>query len=139
MLLKNIKINNLTDVIKPFNYAVFDKKEKIKIYISKHNTGGHSIYCKSNKDIEVFTITLKEIFENNDISKCDLLKIDTEGSEYKILYGLPKNYFTKIKRIHLEYHDINKEKYNHNYLMQFLLKNGFKLIHELGYLFAEHI
>ncbi len=137
LLLKNIEINNLKGKIRAVNCGVSDKKEKLKIYISKNNTGGHSIYGKGNNYIVVPAITLKDIFDRNNIDKCDLLKMDVEGSEYKILYGLPKNYFRKIKRIRLEYHDIDKERENHNFLMDFLEKKGYDVVCRKGYLFAK--
>jgi hypothetical protein len=54
---------------------------------------------------KVQTTTLEGIFEKNRIEKCDLLKLDCEGSEFKIIYSTPKGIFDKISHIFLEYHD----------------------------------
>ncbi len=137
LLQKNIQINGLQEKIKAFNYAVSDKKEELKLFISKSNTGGHSIYGEKNSYILAPAIPLKTVIELNNISKCDLLKIDTEGSEYKILYGLSDDMFNKIGRIFLEYHNIDNKEYNHAALKEFLIKKGFKVGRDITYLFAE--
>lgn len=127
LISKNIIINQLVDKIIPFNLAVSDKKEKLRIFLSKNHTAGHSIYGSGDNYIDVQTTTLKDIFDKNKIKKCDLLKIDVEGSEYRILYSLPDRYFSKICRIHMEYHDVDNDKKNHRYLIEFLKSKGFKV------------
>ena len=42
------------------------------------------------------------------IKRCDLLKLDCEGSEYEIIESLPKNYFDKIEKMIIEYHFAEK-------------------------------
>jgi len=146
LLIENIKLNKLIGKIIPFNYAVSDKNEKLKIYLFSYNRGSHSIYAKGKRFEEVKAITLREVFDDNKIDKCDLLKIDAEGCEYKILFGLPDNYFYKIKRIYLECHNLNnlssdeeRMKFNSKYLKNFLISKGFKVINERNCFFAELI
>ena len=52
-----------------------------------------------------------DIFTENDIKECDLLKIDCEGAEYEIIESLPSDFFVKIKKMVIEYHmaDSNPE------------------------------
>ena len=58
----------------------------------------------------------------------DILKIDCEGAEFEILYNLPQEYFKRIEKIRLEYHNhLSDKKNNSEYLMEFLKKNGFKV------------
>jgi methyltransferase, FkbM family len=146
LLVKNIEINGLQGKVKAFNYAVSDNKKNLKIFLVEDNPGGHSMYADTKNYVEVPSLTLKEIFDTNDIRCCDLLKIDTEGAEYKIIYGLPLEYFDRIKKIFLEYHDINKlgtenvpENYNKEDLKKYLEKNGFRVYSRLDCYFAEHI
>jgi len=139
LVLKNIKINKLGNKLTPFNLAVSDKKEKIKIFLCRDNTGGHSIYGDSKNYVEVQTTTLAEIFEKNKIKKCDLLKLDVEGSEYKIFYTLPPEYFSKILRIRMECHDIDNSINNHQHLIRFLKSKGYKIIYNHPILFADKI
>ena len=61
-------------------------------------------YTPHNDKLEVDSSTLDYFIQQNNLKKVDYLKIDTEGSEYRILQGasnnLKKNFF---KFIHLEY------------------------------------
>ena len=43
---------------------------------------------KSNNFFEVETNTLEQIFENNMIEKCNILKMDCEGAELPILQNI---------------------------------------------------
>ena len=67
--------------------------------------------------------TLDNFFENESIKYIDLLKIDTEGYEFKILKGVSKN-FKNINYIYFEHHYDNM--INKNYVfsdIHYLLKN----------------
>lgn len=146
VLLENIRINNLRKIVNAFNIAVSGRKEKLNIYFSKDNSAMHSAYGKGKQYVTVESTTLKEIFDTNGIERCDLLKIDTEGCEYNILYALPDNYFKRIKMIYLEYHNIDKFTFNsinHIYndvaLRNFLESKGFKITCKLYYFFAKRI
>ena len=90
LLSENIKLNNLGN-IKIFNLAVSNSK--------------------SSKSVTVNSISLQQIFDNNNIEYCDFLKLDCEGSEYEIIKNLPVTYFKKIKKMIIEYHmaDTNPE------------------------------
>ena len=46
---------------------------------------------KVTEKINIDVIVLDEFFNQNKVSKIDLLKIDTEGYEYKVLLGLKKH------------------------------------------------
>jgi FkbM family methyltransferase len=135
LLKKNISINNLGKKVKAYNMAVYDTETRLKIYLSKNNTGGHSAYG-SGKYETVKTTTLTKIFEDNDIKKCSILKLDAEGSEYSILYSTPKKYFNKIEKIYLEYHDLDNDKKNHKYLIKFLKKMGYNINYSKGLMYA---
>ena len=105
----NLNINKL---------AVSDKEKEIKIFLSKKNKAAHSIYKEKLKEEEkedakdyetINCISLKQVFDKNNIKRCNFLKIDCEGEEYKILKALPKEYFEKIDKIALEYHQVPGE------------------------------
>lgn len=142
LLRENIKFNKLEKNIFPFNLAIGARKEKRRLYLG--DSPFHSFYPinespfnslhrdylkkKNQKYIEVNCIPLKDIFEENKIDQCDILKLDSEGAEFEILYNLPDEYLKKIKKIRLEYHNhlVNK-KNNGSYLMRFLEQKGFKV------------
>ncbi|MBU2477194.1 FkbM family methyltransferase [Candidatus Micrarchaeota archaeon] len=158
LLVKNIKLNKLENKIMHFNLAVSDKKGKEKIFLSQNHSGGHSIYgfeefdekksspinqfikskgFNKEKFIEVSSITLEEIFRINKIKHCDLLKMDIEGAEYKVLYNLPDYCFEKIQRIAMECHDLDEKKKNSGYVKKFLQSKGFKVELNYAMLYAQ--
>lgn len=53
---------------------------------------------------KIETITLKEIFEDNDIDIIDILKVDIEGSETHLIKGNNIEYLNKVKYILVEAH-----------------------------------
>lgn len=99
-----------------------------KIFLSSESPS-HSLYTDEKyvdgkNYIEIECITLKDIFNENHIEKCDILKMDCEGAEFEILYNASEDIFKKVKEIRLEYH--NKENNHIDSLIEFL-KKDFKL------------
>ena len=102
LIKKNILINNLTDFIKPFNYAVSKEIGKAKIYISSDNTGGSRLHLPdpSSKSFEIVKVTtLDEIYRTNKLDFVDLIKIDVEGSEHSIIFSSKKILMNKVRYI----------------------------------------
>ena len=106
---KNIKDNNCTN-IQAFNLAVWsDSNSIIQIPTSPTNSGGSSIYYKSEffnqyPVSQVQTISLEDILDQNNITSCKLMKIDVEGSEYEIFRTFPTTRINVIKNIGIEFH-----------------------------------
>lgn len=106
LLLENIRRNGFEKCIYPFRMAVAARREKRRMYLGK-TSAFHSLYTTTlttDQYEEVDCITLKDIFEENTIEHCDILKFDCEGAEFECLYYTPPRYFERIKRIRLEYH-----------------------------------
>lgn len=53
--------------------------------------------------------TLDKVFAEHGVERCDLLKIDIEGSEYDVLHAASDATLAKVQRIHGEYHDVRPE------------------------------
>ncbi|MBU2562625.1 MAG: FkbM family methyltransferase [Nanoarchaeota archaeon] len=125
LLLKNISLNKAD--IKAFNVAVWKKNIIKKIYRNPKypKLSSHTLISKSNLFYKVPCVSLKEIFDKNNLKKCDFLKIDAEGSEYEILLNTPKKYLKKIKAIVLECHTYHP-KYKKEDLKKFLEFHDFK-------------
>ncbi len=143
LLKKNIELNKLENKIKAFNFAVSAKNGKQKVFLSENNSGGHSIYGKG-KFVEAETKNLEQIFNENKIQKCDLIKMDVEGAEYDVLYSSTEETFNKIERIVFECHEIDKKKKNPKKMIIFLESKGFKVksksqSNNFPVLFAERI
>ena len=112
LLLKKIKINQIKDVFKYFNYLSFFKGQN-RHHIKK------IVYKKKNKSRD---ITIKEaIGDNRDI----VLKIDIEGDEYKILKDINRN-FDKINLVIIEFHNLQK---NLRVIEDFIKNTKLKNIH----------
>ncbi len=56
------------------------------------------------RTIQVPCVTIPEIFNTNNLAKCDLMKIDCEGAEYEILYNCPEQYLKQISQLAIEVH-----------------------------------
>jgi len=128
LLLENAEVNKLQN-IRAFNLGVCAKKEKIKLYIADISFL-HSLYGNNTmKYIEIECVSLKDIFVDNEIDHCDILKLDCEGAEYEILFNTPDEYLCKIKKICLEYHDQGANKqFNIKKLISFLEKRCFRIV-----------
>ena len=102
----------------------------------EEGTGHFSIFLQNLKEEQkvldrVEKITLKKLMEDNKIEKLDLLKIDIEGSEYKVFETIEDETLAKINKIILEYH-YNGDNVNGNFfsiepVINKLRKNGFDL------------
>ena len=106
ILLDNVKLNNLENVFS-FNTAVSKQDGNIPLYLND-DASGHSVFLKSSNSIQVESMTLQKIFDLNNIKKCNLLKLDCEGSEYEIINSLPDSYFSMIDKMIIEYHFAEK-------------------------------
>ena len=124
---KNIELNNISNV-KIFNKAVFSKSnERIKICAQTNgNSGGSSIFRPSSWNgswVEIETISLSDIFKNENLQNCKFLKIDIEGAEFDVLYNFED--FDKIENIGIEFHEneiLDEKGYKPNKLHQFLVE-----------------
>ena len=101
LLLKNIRLNGLTNV-KPARAALGDipmLHAELSIYASSGDTtfmpschGNRVLIGKQFAEIK----TLDDCFKSEDLSHLDLIKIDTEGYELKVLKGATRT----LERFH---------------------------------------
>ena len=139
ILVDNVKNNNLVN-IKTFNLAV-SNSQSVKLYINDDESG-HSMFSKSSNFITVKSISLEDIFNQNNIQECNFLKLDCEGAEYEIIENLPTKFFEKIEKIVIEYHmadshpellsKMKKDLENRNYKIKTK-----KLFSDIGFLYAK--
>jgi len=82
-------------------------------------------------EMEIDQITLSDYMNQNQISKIDFLKIDTEGYEFKVLQGLGKN-ISNVSLIMFEhhYHNMLIKNYTFGNIHDLLIKNNFKQIYK---------
>ncbi|MBP6976477.1 FkbM family methyltransferase [Candidatus Dojkabacteria bacterium] len=115
-ILKENVFNNGLEDIQLINKAISSDSSLKDFYIdnSKQNWESNSSFLKnswsgkeSTKSIKVECTRLDEYIK--DIENIDMLKIDTEGSEYEILNS-HKNNLNKVKNISVEYHPVKNSK-----------------------------
>ncbi len=146
---ENIQINNL-------GIGEFDKKEILNDNIESSSTSINKLnksskYFKkkyfllnpfNNKSItnpiEINLITLNSFIKQEEIENIDLLKIDTEGYELKVLLGLDDQ-IKKINYIHFEHHfdDMIIKKYTLSNIHNHLISHDFKKIFKIKMKFRK--
>ena len=140
MLNDNIALNGLNHKIKPFNFAIGGTNCYKTIFWQRYG-GLSNLYEKKGHKLRIRMITLQDVFEENEISICDLLKLDCEGAEYEILYATSKEIFNRIRRISMEFH----EQFGTGKgveLKSYLEKHGFQVSiqgKKVGYIHAEKL
>jgi FkbM family methyltransferase len=93
-LKENIKLQNVEN-IKAFNFAIGDKNGEIEFLISKKSNWSkvknkNDSLESDDKIINVQLKTLDSFSEENNLEKVDLLRMDVEGYENKIILGAIK-------------------------------------------------
>jgi FkbM family methyltransferase len=139
--------------VKPFQFAVAGKTGTMTLHLGV-SPDRNTLFLKDERQkgsVEVRTTTLEEIFRQNNITRCDLLKLDCEGAEYDVLYNAPDDLWPKIRRTCLEYHYVEpaRDGWNGKDLAAFLTKKGHRvelvaptdkghnLRKQQGYIFSE--
>ena len=109
--------STLVDINKDSNY--YKKKQKILNFFNLNKD--------KSKKINVNIHCLSEFMKKESINKIDILKIDTEGYEYKVIKGA-KEKIKNIQYIYFEHHfdDMLKKDYSFSDIHSYLTKNGFK-------------
>jgi FkbM family methyltransferase len=142
MLNRNIKLNNLTNVI-PLNYAAYSKQTKLDLYWYMENSTGHNSIMLNYKStnykgnfVQVNTNTLDDLLlqQQNGINEVNWIKIDVEGAELEVLKGAV-NTLSKSKDISLliEIHTLQDGTNSYNQIIQFLKVYNFKIEFEKPY------
>ncbi len=119
-LLKNIENNTIAN-IQPFNLAITHDRRNLDMLVHSASNSGGATACLENMNLEghdfykIHSITLDDIFLENNIESCRLLKIDVEGSEHEIL--LNSKVLNRIEYLGAEFH-INGRLKNQGYSNQ---------------------
>lgn len=129
VLRKNIKVNGLKKVV-ILNKALSDTRGKRPFYIN-NRWGWEGSLLKSSRNPYKISVAVDKLsrYINEPV---DLVKIDIEGSEEKVLADI-KSKFKFIKCIILEYHSGEYRKNNNFYrIREILEKGGYKLKYSSG-------
>lgn len=138
LLLDNVEMNKSIGKVHTFRMAVSGRKGKRRLVRSRASLARHSLFDnrylnqgETQDIIEVECTTLYDIFAENSIERCDVLKLDCEGAEYEILLNTDDSVLSRIRKITLEYHDGVVDQ-NHEDLLEFLRARNFRVYAKTG-------
>jgi FkbM family methyltransferase len=105
----NVKIINkaLNDTAEPITFYHCPENSIISSTIAPSNVAHHRHGLLGNKATTVQTVTLGDLVD--DLKHIDLLKIDIEGAEYKIIESADPKLFNAIDNIFMECHFFEKD------------------------------
>lgn len=129
VLEKNVVANNLGNRMIPVKAALFNTNGSIQLFHDEQSGNwGHSIVSKlSNSYEEVETITLDTFFERNQIKKCDLIKFNCEGAEFKIIKAASDKVINSIDTWIILFHEDLETEASHPEIIERLKQNGFRV------------
>jgi FkbM family methyltransferase len=91
LLSKNVALNGYKNVV-PVQKAISSETGSAKLFLDKNNLGGHSL-SEANVTkaaaVSVELTSIDDFFKNTNV-KVDIVKMDVQGSEMKVLEGMTK-------------------------------------------------
>ncbi|MGI8918000.1 MAG: FkbM family methyltransferase [Pyrinomonadaceae bacterium] len=103
----NVNNSALTNV-QVFQQAVSAKTGVRYLDVNVDNWIVHSLFAEgtaTQTGLPVDSVSFDDIMNREDIDRCDLLKLDCEGSEYEILQYCAPETLKRVRRIVGEYHE----------------------------------
>ena len=127
-LTKNIHSNAvMLNQVKAFQFGVAGKSGYCDLFVDDDHPMFHSIIESNNPDgrnrsqTAIKCVTLDEILQENQLTQCDLMKLDCEAAEFGIIENTSKATLSKFRRITGEVHGKG------NLLRELLVSKGFKV------------
>ena len=106
----NQKFENNTKV-RVFNCGIYDQTSNVKFDAIEDGSTIVDFTQRNLDDINFFEVqvkSFKEVYDELNIDVIDLLKINVEGAEYRILEHIfENNYVKKIKNFQVQFHNIS--------------------------------
>jgi FkbM family methyltransferase len=121
----NARINRLTS-IRPHHLALSDRDGTCQLYYSWSGNWGDSIVDETTVGSETVACqTLTSFMDGQGIARCDLLKSNCEGAEFRLLLSTPEAVLARIRRMIVLYHcDLDKSQ-TPEALVSHLRQSGF--------------
>ncbi len=112
-LCHNVKTNRLDDRVTCLNCALGRSSETRMMELSGTRSQARRVVAfdegNSGDATSVSTKTLEQVFEEQEIARVDLLKMDIEGGEYEAFFSTRGEVLRRIRSIALEYHPERRE------------------------------
>lgn len=121
--------HNVSTGLSGFNKINKDSEDSIKIEKVKNNKNEFDNFLSEiNHERTIQTIRLDEWLKENNISKVDLLKIDTQGYEPEVLEGMGEQLAgVRVVLTELMFYDLYERSLSFSDIEKFLLKAGLRL------------
>jgi FkbM family methyltransferase len=106
--LEQMKVNfvlNQNNHVRVYAYAVSNQSGEAPLYFTPGDDSGCSLNAMGGQSVSVATVHVNDLFKICNIPKCDLLKMDCEGTELAILRAVSPDILTNIGAIIMEYHN----------------------------------
>ena len=106
-LKRNVEESQLTNV-RVYDEAVAGATGERVLHVNPSSWIMHSLLgeeAAGGHDVTVKCVSLEEVLDTVTHGRCDLLKLDCEGSEYEILMDCQPDALRRVKRIVGEYHE----------------------------------
>lgn len=88
-LRRNIELNNAANVT-PFCIAISNCQGSMQFYVGRNDSVG-SLYRQLGEGvIQVNTATLDDVLQEQGVDRVDMVKLDAEGAEYRIIEGMDR-------------------------------------------------
>lgn len=131
LLAENVRLNNLEDQIKCFKQAVAGESRIRKLWKCGKFSQGSSLFLDEHPDAEeiikgfemVQCVTLKQIFDENNIENVGCLKMDIEEAEREVFSEESRPYLSRVEYLALEWHNYDGEKY-----AEYMRRLGFSVL-----------
>jgi FkbM family methyltransferase len=104
ILYANIALHNLDNVfVVPMALVGSSSVKTVTLYLNAgKNPGAHSLYASGRGDsVRVLAVDVNRIIKRYGINK---MKIDAEGAEVDILFGMDKSAWSEIQALVMEFH-----------------------------------
>ena len=128
-LQRNLAVNRLAHA-RPIRAAVSDRAGSARLFLGSmaggHSLSDHTLDGPLSDSIEVETLTLPAVAERAGLDRIDYLKIDCEGAEGLIFSSTPADWWDRVGKVALEFHD-NVSALDHDAIGARLRAAGFRV------------
>lgn len=120
--------------VKVVNFAVSDEIKDIILY---KNQDGSSFYLQNSNPITVKCLDIKTLLDYLNIKNVDLIQINIEGEEYKVLKNMfDTNTINNFNNLQIQFHDFIENSNNmREEIQEMFYKFNFKNIYDYPFVF----
>lgn len=128
VLKANVAMNGLKNVeALPYAVAATSGTRRMLLPTDPSHSGRYSLYRgTADQAVDVASISLDDFLREHELDHVDLVKLDCQGSEYEIVYGLRADTLAKIRCLVVECERFDQpEAWSVEALGRFLSERGF--------------